>query len=412
MCLLTFIRQFDVPDKMCHNIMQLDQKKIAKKSHWVTLSGFLSSLRTSNQFADVTFVCNGDKTVRAHKVVLSACSPVLASIFRATDDNEDAIIYLDGVDFTYLENVLDFVYLGQSSVKKERETELNAVATILDIKSLQESLIQLLGENILSMSRNHTSVSSRAGELHTEDALSWLSFIDETIQETETLAKESNKSIEKKVEDPLFKENEIKYESEIKVEIPDSIEEVQNLDLKKDLADQNNGMKCPKCDKFYQTKGGLKSHFENIHKGRTWDCEKCDMKFNANVHLKIHIQTKHEGLFLQCSQCDATFGTKAAVKSHVKGKHLGMKYKCPVCPKEFVQNGALKTHLEGIHYGIRYPCKFCDYTCYDPSSLNKHMKRIHNQPLARRLEKFAKNVEKNNIKRHLFKVWNGPPISC
>ena len=89
-----------------------------------------------------------------------------------------------------------------------------------------------------------------------------------------------------------------------------------------------------------------------------------------------------------------------------------MKYKCPVCPKEFVQNGALKTHLEGIHYGIRYPCKFCDYTSYDPSSLNKHMKKIHNQPLARRLEKFAKNVEKNNIKSHLFKVWNGPPISC
>ena len=109
---------------------------------------------------------------------------------------------------------------------------------------------------------------------------------------------------------------------------------------------------------------------------------------------------------------DATFGTKAAVKSHVKGKHLGMKYKCPACPKEFVQNGALKTHLEGIHYGIRYPCKFCDYTSYDPSALNKHMKRIHNQPLARRLEKFAKNVEKNNIKSHLFKVWKGPPISC
>ena len=113
MCLLTFIRQFAVPDKLCHNIMQLDQKKIAKKSHWVTLSGFLSSFRTSNQFADVTFVCNGDKTVRAHKAVLSACSPVLASVFRSTDDGEDTVITIDGVKHTDLENVLNFIYLGK-----------------------------------------------------------------------------------------------------------------------------------------------------------------------------------------------------------------------------------------------------------------------------------------------------------
>ena len=98
--------------------MQSDLQKIARQSHWEILSGSLSSLRYSHQFADVTFICDGHKTVQAHKAVLSACSHVLASIFRSTDDNEDAIIYLDGVEFTYLENVLDFVYLGQSSVKK------------------------------------------------------------------------------------------------------------------------------------------------------------------------------------------------------------------------------------------------------------------------------------------------------
>ena len=389
--------------------MQLDQKNIAKKAHWETLSGFLSSLRSTNQFADVTFVCDGHQTVRAHKAVLSACSPVLSSIFMATDDNEDAIINLDGVEFTDLETILDFVYLGQSSVERERETELNAIATILDIESFQESMIQLLGENILAMSRNYTSVGSKDDKLHSEEALNWLPFRDETIPETESLTEESDKSTEGEEVDPLIEENKINYECEIKEEIPDSIGEVEYFDLKKDSTDQNNGLKCPECDRFYQTKGGLKSHFDNRHNGRTWDCGKCDMKFNANVHLKIHVQTKHEGLFLQCSQCDATFGTKAAVKSHVKGKHLGMKYKCPVCPKEFVQNGALKTHLEGIHYGIRYPCKFCDYTSHDPSNLNKHMKKIHKQPLARRLEKFA---QQRNIKRHLFNVWNGPPISC
>ena len=337
--------------------MQLDQKKIVKKSHWETLSGFLSSLRTSNQFADVTLICDGHRTVRAHKAVLSACSPVLASIFRSTDDNEDAIINLDGVEHTDLETLLDFVYLGQSLVEKEEESELNTIAKIININCFLESMPLL-----------------RDGKL---------------------------------------KEDKIMYEYEIKDEIPYDVAEDKSFDWRRDSIDENNGMKCSKCEKCYQTKGGLRSHFENVHNGRKWTCEKCDMKFTSNDHKKIHIQTKHEGLYFQCSQCDATFGTKAALKTHVKGKHLGMKYKCPVCSKEFVQNGVLKIHLEGIHYGMRYPCKFCEYTTHDPSNTNKHMKKVHKQSWIPKtqLDRFVPTVEKNDVKRHLFNVWNGKPIS-
>ena len=64
--------------------------------------------------ADVTLICDGHKTVRAHKAVLSAsaCSPVLASIFRSTDDaGKDTVITIDGVKHTDLENVLNFIFL-------------------------------------------------------------------------------------------------------------------------------------------------------------------------------------------------------------------------------------------------------------------------------------------------------------
>ena len=355
--------------------MQSDLQKIARQSHWEILSGSLSSLRYSHQFADVTFICDGHKTVQAHKAVLSACSPVLASIFRSTDDNEDAIINLDGVEHTDLETLLDFVYLGQSLVEKEEESELNTIAKIINIYCFLESM-PLLREGKLDMSRRSTSLRSE------------------------------NK-------DPRIKEDKIMYEYEIKDEIPYDVAEDKSFDWRRDSIDENNGMKCSKCEKCYQTKGGLRSHFENVHNGRKWTCEKCDMKFTSNDHKKIHIQTKHEGLYFQCSQCDATFGTKAALKTHVKGKHLGMKYKCPVCSKEFVQNGVLKIHLEGIHYGMRYPCKFCDYTTHDPSNTNKHMKKVHKQSWIPKtqLDRFVPTVEKNDVKRHLFNVWNGKPIS-
>ena len=43
----------------------------------------------------------------------AAHSAVLASIFRSTDDGEDTVITIDGVEHTDLENVLNFIYLGK-----------------------------------------------------------------------------------------------------------------------------------------------------------------------------------------------------------------------------------------------------------------------------------------------------------
>ena len=44
------------------------------------LQEMLHGMMASQDFTDVTLVCNDQKKIKAHKVVLSACSPVFRNI--------------------------------------------------------------------------------------------------------------------------------------------------------------------------------------------------------------------------------------------------------------------------------------------------------------------------------------------
>ena len=45
------------------------------------ISSYLDILRSENDFVDVTITC-GEKNFKAHKVILSACSPYFRGIFQ------------------------------------------------------------------------------------------------------------------------------------------------------------------------------------------------------------------------------------------------------------------------------------------------------------------------------------------
>ena len=45
------------------------------------LKGMMQEMMASEDFADVTLVCDDMKTIKAHGNILSACSPVFKNIF-------------------------------------------------------------------------------------------------------------------------------------------------------------------------------------------------------------------------------------------------------------------------------------------------------------------------------------------
>merc|ERR1712243_183454 len=96
-------------------------------------------MMTSNEMTDITLVSEDRKSFKAHKIILSACSPVFKSII-----NDGALsnptVFLRGIHSNEIVSIPQFIYLGQASFYQERMNEFLNVATSLEIKEICEGI--------------------------------------------------------------------------------------------------------------------------------------------------------------------------------------------------------------------------------------------------------------------------------
>ena len=91
-------------------------------------------LRTDNDFTDVTLACE-DQSIKAHKVVLSACSPFFKKLLK-THPHPHPLIYMNGMKSNSLVAIIDFLYLGEANVSQEELDSFLALAEELQLKGL------------------------------------------------------------------------------------------------------------------------------------------------------------------------------------------------------------------------------------------------------------------------------------
>merc|ERR1712243_532762 len=99
-------------------------------------------MMTSNEMTDITLVSEDRKSFKAHKIILSACSPVFKSII-----NDGALsnptVFLRGIHSNEIVSILQFIYLGEATFYQERMNEFLNVATSLEIKEITKTETQL-----------------------------------------------------------------------------------------------------------------------------------------------------------------------------------------------------------------------------------------------------------------------------
>lgn len=83
---------------------------------------------------DVTLFCDG-QFIRAHKMVLSACSPYFQELFNV-HNVDHPIIFMNGVRFVAVKQMVEFMYQGEIKVSDEDLDQLLAIAESLQIKGL------------------------------------------------------------------------------------------------------------------------------------------------------------------------------------------------------------------------------------------------------------------------------------
>ena len=99
------------------------------------LSSMFRDLAQSSEYADVTLVSDDRKQSYAHKFVLSACSPVF-KMMLGKNANQNPIIFLRGVNHQEIESMLQFMYLGETTIDRRRMNEFFNTAKSLEVKEL------------------------------------------------------------------------------------------------------------------------------------------------------------------------------------------------------------------------------------------------------------------------------------
>ncbi|XP_041987028.1 protein bric-a-brac 1-like isoform X2 [Aricia agestis] len=105
-------------------------------NYQTNLAVCFDQLLQSESFVDVTLACEG-QSLKAHKVVLSACSPYFQTLFMDNPCRHPIIIMRD-IKYCDLKAVVDFMYRGEINVSQDQISALLKVAEMLKIRGLTD----------------------------------------------------------------------------------------------------------------------------------------------------------------------------------------------------------------------------------------------------------------------------------
>ncbi|KAB7503906.1 Protein bric-a-brac 2 [Armadillidium nasatum] len=107
-------------------------------NYQTNMTAVFDQLLQEEVFVDVTLSCDGGAQLRAHKVVLAACSPYFQAVLQNNPCKHPIIILPRDVAFADLRAIIEFVYRGEIDVAQEQINSLLQAADTLKIKGLCE----------------------------------------------------------------------------------------------------------------------------------------------------------------------------------------------------------------------------------------------------------------------------------
>ena len=117
--------------------------------------------------------------------------------------------------------------------------------------------------------------------------------------------------------------------SDVKNKLSKLSEKYENLQTNRKPeknADQNQCLRCEKCNRTFEKLTDMKKH-KNEHKAKndTFDCDQCEKKFNEEWKLCAHVKTH---VNYKCDQCSKTFRYLDVMDKHTQISHGNLKLYC------------------------------------------------------------------------------------
>ncbi|XP_065566985.1 protein tramtrack, beta isoform-like isoform X2 [Artemia franciscana] len=105
-------------------------------NHQSTLVSVFDRLLSTEIMTDVTLAAEG-RSIKAHRLVLSACSPFFQEVLNSNPDKH-MVIFLKDVPYEELRALVSYMYKGEVSVAQDRLTSLIRIAENLKVRGLAE----------------------------------------------------------------------------------------------------------------------------------------------------------------------------------------------------------------------------------------------------------------------------------
>ncbi|XP_055709831.1 broad-complex core protein isoform X5 [Phlebotomus papatasi] len=138
-----------------------------------SITSAFENLRDDEDFVDVTLACDG-RSLKAHRVVLSACSPYFRELLKSTPCKHPVIVLQD-VAFTDLHALVEFIYHGEVNVHQRSLSSFLKTAEVLRVSGLTQK--QAEETHSLAQVQNLTSSGGRTPVNHHQ------SFTDKLVED-------------------------------------------------------------------------------------------------------------------------------------------------------------------------------------------------------------------------------------
>ena len=217
------------------------------------------TLKDDKDFTDVTLVCEDGEQIEAHKVILISSSPVFASLLKIKK-HPQPLIYMRGIKSGDLKTLMDFLYLGETTVQEEDVENFLELGKEFQLKGLTESLPDLKETMpLIKKKQKFGNIQNNSKNLNIE------------------------------------KQKNGKQNGDLILTTP--MEVIENLDKEiKSMVELSNNML-------------------SNGKQRASKCKICG-KEGLGGNIKTHIEVYHLQVLIPCTNCERVFKSRAMMKAH------------------------------------------------------------------------------------------------
>jgi len=346
-----------------------------------TIQDAFTDLQEDSEYFDITLICD-DGQIKAHRVVLSACSPFFRKVFKK-NPHQHPLLYLHTMKISDISALLNFMYKGETNVNQDAINDFLKVAEALQIKGLSD---KKEGASGTSFGGSNSTPGDPDVKPKTERLDGGPLSVKRPRPSNSSVKLPNTSSTPRPViasaptsmhpeDDDIEEVTPVKSEPKDHSVGPPGISEsgegsgggTGSGNENPDDMGEDSYAGDDNYDDYgaYGSESGDMSYGEG---GETMDpnaaCPSGGSDGNkGNVHAVLALDTAIARLInkdpasgkYSCRKCGRAFGQKAAAKNHVEAKHVQTDgFDCSFCQKTFKTRNSLNVHISTKHTNPSY----------------------------------------------------------